>query len=185
MCRERHGISRVLGGGWSSCGDSPNCGARRQAGVAGFRRGCNQCKGQCVICCDRAVNRLVTQVADRAAGFGRAVTMMMQDDASEGHRHQQQRQQRYRNHQIPCWTSLQHGRGGYSKPQYQSYSRCPRDPMGCACKGTGMAGVRGCLKGSAARLLSSIVRGLFQPARRTFRRVCAAGRQFPAGGREA
>jgi hypothetical protein len=38
----------------------------------------------------RSVDRLVTQVANRAAGFGRAV-VMVQDDAGDRHAHQQQR----------------------------------------------------------------------------------------------
>ena len=185
MCRERHGIRRVLRGGWSSCGDSPNCGARRQAGVTGFRRGCYQCKSQSVIRRNRPVNRLVAQVADRAASFGGAVIVMMPDDASKRHRHQQQREQRYRNHQIPCLTSIQHDRRSYSKPQYQSYSRCCRSPMGCARECAGKAVLWDCRKRSAVGLLSSIVRGLFRPAQRTFRRACAAGRQFPAGVRVA
>jgi hypothetical protein len=57
---------------------------------------------------NRPVNRLVAEVADRATGFGGGPIVMMPDDASERHTHQQQHKQRYRNHQISCWTSLQH-----------------------------------------------------------------------------
>jgi hypothetical protein len=97
------GQAGFLRGGWSSCGNSPNGGARRQAGVAGLRCGCYQCKSRSVSRRNRTVNRLVTQVADGAGCFGGAI-MMMPDDASERHADQQQHQQRYRDHQIPCWT---------------------------------------------------------------------------------
>ncbi len=47
---------------------------------------------------------------------------------------------------------------------------------------------RGCSaarKAPPVRRVSSIVRGLFRPARRTSPRACAAGRRFPAGVRAA
>jgi hypothetical protein len=53
---------------------------------------------------NRPVNRLVAQVTDGAASFSGAV-VMMPDDASERHADQQQREQRYRDHQIPSLTS--------------------------------------------------------------------------------
>jgi hypothetical protein len=57
-----------------------------------------------VIRSQRPVNRLVAKVANWTAGFGGAV-VMMPDDASERHADQQQREQRYRDHQIPSLNS--------------------------------------------------------------------------------
>ena len=92
--------------GRSSCGKGPNDGSGRKAGVSRFRRGRYKRQRRRVIGCKRPVDRLVVQMADRAGRFGGAVVMV--PDAAKRHADQQQREQRYRDDQIPYWLRFHH-----------------------------------------------------------------------------
>jgi hypothetical protein len=192
MCRDRHGTSRMLRRGRSSCGDAPYDGARRQPAAAGFRSRRHQCKSWRVNRRHRPVNRLVAQMADGAGCFGRA-GVVMPDDASKRHADQQQREERYRNRQIPIWPSRSHAaRDVYGNPSPDHIADVGRvqwvAPAGVL-HGRGCGGriVRALLVAPFALppRFSSTARAPFPPARRISPRACAAGRRFPAGVRAA
>jgi len=53
----------------------------------------------------RMVDRLVTQMADRAIRVGAG---MMMGDAAQDHHEHQQREERYWNREIPNWSAFVH-----------------------------------------------------------------------------
>jgi hypothetical protein len=61
----------------------------------------------------RMVDRLVTQVANRAIRVGAG---MMMRDATQDHHEHQQREERHWNREIPNWSAFMHVTKGWQNP---------------------------------------------------------------------
>jgi len=113
-CRKRHGVNGRLDGGWSACGKTWRDERRRKSWFLEFDLHAHLRERWCAMVRLRMVDRLVTQMADRAIRVGAG--MMMRDAAQDHHEHQQ-REERYWNDEIPDWLAFMHVVEGGRNPE--------------------------------------------------------------------